>query len=358
MRADQECQAGNYRGAVALLLSLLQGKDKLSPWQELNAVTCLIHCNIPMLDYKVALPYAERKLALAQQLMGPRSQGHAQALKALCMVQRGLKAYRAARKAIREGLAILEELGLQQDEDYGGMLVSLGKVEQEQAHYKEALTVYSKAKDVLVQHKDCSDFGVLINEMAICHEALHQWNEAVALRKEVIEHHRKKFGKKHPEYAVVLNNLGVLFYSLKQYEEAIPHFEEVLAIRRRVFGAQHELTIQVSEDLALNRRLAQQPNRHLLDAGHDFSMCNACGTVKEHMFKCDGCNRARYCDADCQLKHWPTHKPQCDVCLQCATVLTKILHCSGCKKVKYCGAACQTAHWSEHKKDCVAPPMK
>ena len=83
-------------------------------------------------------------------------------------------------------------------------------------------------------------------------------------------------------------------------------------------------------------------------------MCNQCGTIKEHMSKCDGCNRAWYCDAECQLKHWATHRPQCDVCIQCATVLTKIQRCSRCKKTKYCGFECSKAHWSEHKKDCVA----
>ncbi len=39
------------------------------------------------------------------------------------MVQAGL--FPAARKAIAKALAIMEELGLQQDEDYGSMLRAL-----------------------------------------------------------------------------------------------------------------------------------------------------------------------------------------------------------------------------------------
>ncbi len=76
-----------------------------------------------LLDFKAALPHAQRLVVLAQQLFGPRSAGHAQALTGLCMVQQGLKAFPAARKAISEALAIMEELGLQQDElrlDAGG----------------------------------------------------------------------------------------------------------------------------------------------------------------------------------------------------------------------------------------------
>ena len=96
----------------------------------------------------------------------------------------------------------------------------------------------------------------------------------------------------------------------------------------------------------------------MLDLGHKFGLCNQCGTVHGHMCKCDGCNRAWYCNTDCQLQHWPTHRPQCDVCIQCATVLTKIERCSRCMMVKYCGAECSKAHWSEHKKECVKPTKK
>src|SRR6185369_6877870 len=99
-------------------------------------------------------------------------------------------------------------------------------------------------------------------------------------------------------------------------------------------------------------------NRLPIDVGHLFRMCNQCGTVKEDMLTCDGCNRAWYCNTDCSGKHWPTHYAQCDVCIECGTVLTKIQRCKRCKKTKYCGADCQKAHWSQHKKECVAPPKK
>jgi hypothetical protein len=39
--AKKELDAGNYRGALALLLPLLRAKEKLSPQQELKVVRCL-----------------------------------------------------------------------------------------------------------------------------------------------------------------------------------------------------------------------------------------------------------------------------------------------------------------------------
>ena len=316
-------------------------------------MSCLSNAYRLLCEFKAALPHAERKLVLAQDLDGPRSLGHAMALEGLCMVHTALKAFPTARKAITEALAILDELGLHQHEHYGSMLMGLGRLDCEQGRYREALVIYNKAKALLAQYKEGSCYGVLLTDMATCHEKLHEWNEAVVLRKEVVEHSRGLHGDSHPEYATALNNLAVLFYNLKQFEEAILRYEEALPIYQRVYGDKHQLTVGVAEDLATTRQLAQQRNRDVINAGHNYSMCNQCGTVKEHMFKCDGCNRAWYCNTDCQLQHWPTHRPQCDVCIQCATVLTKIMRCSRCKKVKYCGAECSKAHWSEHKKDCV-----
>jgi hypothetical protein len=61
-------------------------------------------------------------------------------------------------------LAIMEELGLQRHE-YGSMLLVLGGLDQDQGRYKEALAIYDKAKAVLVQYKEVSEYGVLVNEM-------------------------------------------------------------------------------------------------------------------------------------------------------------------------------------------------
>jgi hypothetical protein len=160
-RAKNELVGGNYRACVELLRALLRPKrkQKLSPPQRLF-VMYLGCCYRALHDFKAALPHTQRRMVLAQHLFGPRSHGHAQALKVLCMVQKGLKPFPAARKAISEALAIMEELGLQQDEQYGGMLlVELGGLDHEQGLYKEALVIFDKAKAVLVQHKEGNDYG-------------------------------------------------------------------------------------------------------------------------------------------------------------------------------------------------------
>ncbi len=274
-------------------------------------------------------------------------------MKQLSLVQSGLKDFVAASKVIKEALAIMEELGLQRHDQYGSMLLTLGGLDREQGRYKEALAIYDWANAVLVQYKAGNGYGALLNDMAICHQRLHQWNEAVACYKRAVEHRRNLHGSNHPRYATALNNLAVLFDQLKQYEEAIPRYEEALIIYQRVYGDQHERTVALAQGLAAARQHVEQPNRDTIDVGHKHCMCNQCGKIKEKMEWCTGCRRVWYCDKECQLQHWATHKPLCNLCLYCDAVLTKIRRCSRCLKAKYCDTECSRAHWGEHKKDCI-----
>jgi tetratricopeptide (TPR) repeat protein len=355
----QEFNVGNYRGAVSLLEPLLRprAKEKLSPQQECDVVACLSSSYGFLSDEKSALPHTQRWVALEKQLHGPRSQHRAVALKVLCMVHRGLQAFPQARKAITEALGIMDELGLQQDEEYGLMLLVLGSLDNVQGQYKEALEIYDKAKAVLGHYKEGRDYGALLHSMAGCHVALSQLNEAVACYKEAVEHRRTLNGPDHPNYAAVLADLAALFCMVKQYEEAIPRYEEVLVIQQRVFGDQHQRTLSTAEHLAWARQQAKKSHRDKIDVGHEFRMCSQCGYIQENMNVCP-CFRAWYCGADCQLQHWEMHKPHCNVCLHCNTLLTKSMRCSRCNKAKYCNAACQKAHWSQHKTECVAPTGK
>jgi tetratricopeptide (TPR) repeat protein len=186
------------------------------------------------------------------------------------------------------------------------MLRVLGGPDLKEERHKDALVIFDKAKAVLVQHKEGNAYSVLLNDMAICHNELQQWSEAVACYKEAVEQERKLRGNDHPEYATALRNLAVLFVKLKLYEEALPRMEEALAIRQRVYGDQHNCTVETAKDLALVHQLSRQSDRGAINVGHNFRMYSWCGAVSDIIFTC--CDRAWYCNADCQLQHWPTHK--------------------------------------------------
>jgi hypothetical protein len=81
------------------------------------------------------------------------------------MVYEGLKAFSQARTAIVEALGIMDALGLQQDEQYGSMLLVLGSLDHLQGWQEEALAISNKSKAVLVHDKERHDYGALLNRM-------------------------------------------------------------------------------------------------------------------------------------------------------------------------------------------------
>jgi len=42
------------------------------------------------------------------------------------------------------------------------------------------------------------------------------------------------------------------------------------------------------------------------------SQCSQCGKKGSELKRCGRCNRAWYCDAECQKVHWKVHKPACE----------------------------------------------
>jgi tetratricopeptide (TPR) repeat protein len=367
-QASDECRNCNYRGAVALLLPLLPSQENLCMPQEVVTVLILSSAYRHLLDFNSALPHAERLVKLQKHYF-TRTLAHARSLEELCMVHTGLRTFSPALEAITEALSILDELGLQQEEDYGMMLSDLALLEHLQGRYKEALVIYDKAKAILLHYRDRKSYGALVSWMGESHKALQNWNEALACCKEAHEHCRSLYGNRHPEYATMLWNLALLFGELKQYEEAVPRLDEVHTIWQREFGDQHETTMTTlkvltearklaerSRQLTKSRRLLKQAN-YVINPDPDFHMCTICGTVSEEMLAC-ACFRAWYCNTDCQLLDWSMHKLLCDVCFQCGTLVAKVKRCSGCKKAVYCNAECSKAHWPIHKKDCVAAAGK
>ncbi len=67
------------------------------------------------------------------------------------------------------------------------------------------------------------------------------------------------------------------------------------------------------------------------------------------------CEKVFYCNAECQTKHWPEHKPECNhgrsskipitACTNCDKVSDQNMWCP-CGTTLYCSVGCQRAHWA------------
>jgi hypothetical protein len=88
--------------------------------------------------------------------------------------------------------------------------------------------------------------------------------------------------------------------------------------------------------------------------------CSQCGKSKDACCRCP-CNKAFYCNPECQHRHWNVHKSECTCarrgppplgsCLQCGTVSSELMHCV-CEQALYCSIACQQMHWGTHRRVC------
>lgn len=93
------------------------------------------------------------------------------------------------------------------------------------------------------------------------------------------------------------------------------------------------------------------------------TICRYCGKINSTI-TCQICNSAQYCSEKCQLDDKSRHSKYCAIiglkshikytCAQCSKKSqTELLQCSGCKFARYCNKECQKKHWKNgHKKEC------
>ncbi len=180
---------------------------------------------------------------------------------------------------------------------------------------------YVKAKVVLLQHKEGDDFGALLTSMGVCHSSgarlLHTKKKLLSTSATSTA---SSIRTVRPPCGISLACLPTSSSTRRP-----PHdLRRQLLCTRGCSVNDHTITIMIAKKLSKVCQLAVQSDRGAIDVGHSFRMCSCCGAVSEAIDTCP-CIRAWYCNADCQLQHWPTHKPNCAVCFQCSTVLTKVL---------------------------------
>jgi hypothetical protein len=84
-----------------------------------------------------------------------------------------------------------------------------------------------------------------------------------------------------------------------------------LARKNATLGWNDDNVIMICCSIAqqLNACVAQNKALQLNLDGKTSYLCSWCGAQASTMLRCP-CDGARYCNAACQQRHWPTHRPQ------------------------------------------------
>ena len=119
-------------------------------------------------------------------------------------------------------------------EGYSRMAWRLGK-HQESLELDEIQL--SHAKDTYGEESE--QVAAALNNLALMHQNLGQFDKAESLYHQAIEITRKTIGEDHPSFAMRLNNLASLYWHMGRYEEAEPLYHQAIKITRKTIGEDH-----------------------------------------------------------------------------------------------------------------------
>jgi len=107
-----------------------------------------------------------------------------------------------------------------------------------QGEYAKAIEYYKMAIDIYEQEIGDKDesYATLINNLALLHQDMGNYEQAENLLIEVLEIVEKTLGKNHSYYATSLNNLGISYEAMGNYAKAEVLFIEALQIRAKTIG--------------------------------------------------------------------------------------------------------------------------
>ena len=351
-----------------LLCALLRPPfdTQLTQEERTEVYSSLGGCYANQNDYKRALIYAQLHLSGVRDAEGYRTKHYALGLEIIAMYYMSLDKLDETRTFMTQAVDIMQEIGREDHKNYAGMIFILGNTEQRVDRFEKALEYYQKAKLLSNPDFDPEFYSTLLSCMDLCHRSLNQWDRAYEICMEDLRIAIDKYGDLSLRYSDVLCSLSCIYAKFKQYELAIVTLKKGINIRKQQKEATNVKTVdskiaKSEADLEILHERSRIVHREDIDVGHMFRMCNECEKIKHDMDVCNGCCKAWYCNTECQLKHWPTHKKLCTVCFNCDKRLDRdaatFLRCSKCKAIKYCGKECQNEDWKEHKQTCFQIPQ-
>jgi tetratricopeptide (TPR) repeat protein len=224
-------------------------------------------------DYRGALPYSERALAIRQKVLGAEHPDTALSLNNLGLLLKDLGDYPGARSYYERALRIRTEVLGEEHPDTAPSLNNLGLLLRAQGNLAGARPYYERALRINEQvlgeeHPDTAtsynNLGGLLQHLGDLAGARPYYERALRIRQKVL-------GAEHPDTALSLNNLGVLLQAQDDLAGARRYLERALRIREEVLGGEHPDTaaslnnlgilLQAQDDLAGARAYLEQALR-------------------------------------------------------------------------------------------------
>lgn len=380
----RDCQEQGHWPEAALrwetLLARARATGQLTLDDEVEWVLNLSECYRDMGDFERALPYATRHAHLAKGQCCPACPRQALASAHLASVYTGMRHFEPALGQLRAALDLLESRGDTATMGFAHLLCGLAKIDHAQQRYADELSRLNQAVAVYRSLDCASGFAELLHAMAVCHQRLHQPQDARLTFQSALACHNFFSQSQHPAYAATAHDMASFLVELKLHDDAAALLEKAVRIRARALGPQHPFTID--SQLLLNTcYAADSQDDPLCGIDTRWRVCGGCNGFIDRQplaargtdfLACGGCKRVAYCGQTCVDAHWLTHEQQCgnrvaranlvnvlasDACSSCLLTGAKKL-CPCGSGARYCDAQCQSDHWSHHKLVCTKKKKK
>jgi len=203
-------------------------------------------------QYKKAEPLFIRVLAIREK-QHP-NQAHpdvAFSLNSLAQVYYSQGKYQQAEPLFLRALAIFEKLK-GKEEFVAATLSNLALLYREQGKYQQAESLFFRALKIRekIPNNESSSLTTIWNNLALLYREQEKYQQAESLFLRALALDEKKYGKEHPDVATSLSNLALLYQEQGKYQQAEPLFLRALAILEKVYGQEHHLVATTSNNLA------------------------------------------------------------------------------------------------------------
>ena len=195
-----------------------------------------------------ALPLAQRKVELWENMRGGQSAEVASCLLWVGQIQDELSQYADAEKTFQNALQIELAIFGPDSPELTGCLSGLASVAADCGKFAEAEKLYRKiiALSEKSPNRNWRNYASNLDSLGLICRNLGKYAEAEPLQRRAVEIIRQLVGVNHQDYAIAIGNLASLFYVQKRYPEALPLFQQAVAIKEKTMPDRPSLAESLS----------------------------------------------------------------------------------------------------------------
>jgi tetratricopeptide (TPR) repeat protein len=205
----------------------------------------LADCYERLTLYDASLPLQVRALETRRSVLGEEDPDTLSSINYMGGLLSSMGRWSEAEAHFRDALQKRRRRLGDEHEDTLTSISNLGSVLQAQGKYAEAEVYLREAMEELprVRGKNHRDTLSAINNMGGLLHMQYKLSEAELYYREALEKRRREFGDEDPDTIESINNLGILLREQGKLSEAVPYHIETLEKMRRVKGEEHDRTI-------------------------------------------------------------------------------------------------------------------